>query len=472
MIIEFIQTKMKICCIGAGYVGGPTMVVIANCCPNIQVKVVDRNAHKIDTWNSDTLPIYEPGLDEMVKKAKGRNLFFDADIDKGIQEADMIFISVPTPTKEYGVGEGEAADLSFVEQCVRRIAQVAKNEKIIVEKSTVPVKTAESIKKILMAYENGVNHQVLSNPEFLAEGTAIENLLKPDRVLIGGEETALGRAAVEKLVAIYEQWVPRERIITTNLWSSELSKLVANAFLAQRISSINSVSELCERTGADVEEVSLAIGMDRRIGDKFLKSSVGFGGSCFKKDILNLIYLCECFGLREVAEYWSQVIKFNEYQKRRFTKRIVQMMFDTVSAKRIAILGFAFKKDTNDIRESPAIDVCEELIKERAHLAIYDPKVEHERIKEILELTHEGEVCKNAYEACHGADGIVVLTEWDEFRTLDLEKIYQGMNRPAFLFDGRNVIDLKKAKEIGFEVFGIGKGDLCYGSKDICCNTR
>jgi len=451
---------MKICCIGAGYVGGPTMAVIANCCPNIQVWVVDSNTHKIKDWNSDKLPIYEPGLDEMVKRVRGRNLFFDIDIDKSIQEADMIFISVHTPTKEYGVGEGKAADLSFIEKCVRRIAEVAKDRKIIVEKSTIPVRTAESIKRILAAYENGLRHQVLSNPEFLAEGTAIENLLKPDRVLIGGEETELGRTAVEKLVAVYEHWVPRERIITTNLWSSELSKLVANAFLAQRISSINSISELCERTGANVDEVGLAVGMDRRIGDKFLKSSVGFGGSCFKKDILNLIYLCECFGLKEVAEYWSQVVKFNEYQKNRFTKRIVQMMFDTVRAKRIAILGFAFKKDTNDTRESAAIDVCKGLQNEKAHLAIYDPRVEHDRIKEILDLAEGGEICKNTYEACQGADGIVVLTEWDEFRVLDLEKIYKGMKRPAFLFDGRNVIDLKKAKEIGFEVFGIGKGDL------------
>lgn len=452
--------EMKICCIGAGYVGGPTMVVIANCCPHIQVRVVDMDSNKIKAWNSDKLPVYEPGLEEMVKKVRGKNLFFDTDIDKGIEEADIIFISVHTPTKEYGIGEGKAADLTFIEKCVRRVAEVARSEKIIVEKSTIPVKTAESIKRILMAYKNGLEHQVLSNPEFLAEGTAIENLLNPERVLIGAEATKKGQQALEKLVSVYEKWIPRERIITTNLWSSELSKLVANAFLAQRISSINSISQLCERTGANVEEVSVAVGMDSRIGNKFLKSSIGFGGSCFKKDILNLIYLCESFGLYEVAEYWSQVINFNEYQKKRFTEKVVQMMFDTVRGKRIAVLGFAFKKDTNDIRESAAIDVCNGLLRERAYLAIYDPKVEEAVIEKILDLKDNGEICSDAYEACEGADGVVILTEWDEFRALDLEKIYKGMNRPAFLFDGRNVIDGKRAKEIGFEVFSIGKGDL------------
>lgn len=452
---------MKICCIGAGYVGGPTMAMIAKQCPDIQVTVVDINQERIDAWNSDELPIFEPGLDAVVREARGRNLFFSTDVDQAIAEAQIIFMSVNTPTKMYGVGAGRAADLKFVELSARRIAEYAGGDKIVVEKSTIPVRTAESIRRILHGAGNGHKFQVLSNPEFLAEGTAVEDLTNPDRVLIGGEiDTEEGRKAVQMLVDVYARWVPRERILTTNTWSSELSKLTANAFLAQRVSSINSISALCEVTGADVTEVAKAIGTDTRIGAKFLRSSVGFGGSCFQKDVLNLVYLCEHFGLKEVADYWQQVIIMNDYQKRRFVRRIVTTLFNTVSGKKLAILGFAFKKDTNDTRESPAIYVCRDLIEEQAHLTIYDPKVSAEQIYEDLGVK-EGDprvtIVNNAYDALDNAHACAVLTEWDEFSQLDWEKIYRLMLKPAFVFDGRNVLDSKRLRAIGFETFGIGK---------------
>ena len=458
---------MKICCIGAGYVGGPTMAVIAQKCPHIDVHIVDINEARIAAWNSenlDDLPVFEPGLADVVAEARGRNLRFSTNVDQGIREADIIFISVNTPTKTYGVGAGKAADLKFVELCARRIAEHAEGETIIVEKSTLPVRTAESINSILdHASSDKATFQVLSNPEFLAEGTAIEDLYAPDRVLVGGEMTVGGKAAIHKLVEIYANWVPRERIITTNLWSSELSKLTANAFLAQRISSINSISALCEATGADVDEVGHAIGLDSRIGPKFLKSSVGFGGSCFQKDILNLVYLCQHFGLPEVAEYWEQVVKINEYQKGRFTQRIVKALYNTVSGKRIAVFGFAFKKDTNDTRESAAIRVCRDLLEEQALLNVYDPKVPeslvHADITGNSGEKHSGvTVSDDAYAAAEGAHAIAILTEWDEFKALDWNRIHDAMLKPASVFDGRNLLDHEALREIGFEVYATGKG--------------
>lgn len=452
---------MKICCIGAGYVGGPTMAMIALKAPHIQVTVVDMNAARIAAWNSDTLPIYEPGLDEVVKQRRGKNLHFSTAVKETIQAADIIFVAVNTPTKTYGVGAGRAADLRFIESVARTIAEVADGSKIIVEKSTIPVKTAETIKDILAANTRGAKFQVLSNPEFLAEGTAVADLIQPDRVLIGGERTPEGDAAVQKLFEVYANWVPREKIITTNLWSSELSKLVANAFLAQRISSINSISALCEATGADVDEVANAIGKDSRIGPKFLKASVGFGGSCFQKDILNLAYLCEKFGLPEVSAYWESVVKMNDWQKERFASRVVSALYNSVADKKIAVLGFAFKKDTNDTRESAAIAVCRSLLGEQAKVVVYDPKVPaSEIVHDVLgagganaRLT----VARSAYEAAAGAHAIVVVTEWDEFKTLDFAKIYDGMVKPAFVFDGRNILDLGKLRALGFRAQGIGK---------------
>lgn len=452
---------MNICCIGAGYVGGPTMAMIALKCPDIQVTVVDMNAARIAAWANGPLPIYEPGLDDVVKQARGRNLHFSTDVAGNIKKADIIFVSVNTPTKTYGVGAGRAADLRFIESVARTIAEQAESNKIIVEKSTIPVKTADAISTILAANTKGLKFQVLSNPEFLAEGTAVKDLTNPDRVLIGGERTPDGDKAVETLVSVYAHWVPRDRIITTNLWSSELSKLVANAFLAQRISSINSISALCEATGADVDEVANAIGKDSRIGPKFLKSSVGFGGSCFQKDILNLTYLCESFGLPEVAAYWNSVVTMNDWQKSRFAGRIVRELFNTVADKKIAVLGFAFKKDTNDTRESAAINVCRDLLVEHAKVCVYDPKVPADEIKaDTLGKGVENSrlsIAKDAYEACAGAHAIAILTEWDEFKTLDYAKIFAAMPKPAFLFDGRNIVDLAALRKIGFRASGIGK---------------
>lgn len=451
---------MKICCIGAGYVGGPTMAMIAAKCPHIEVNVVDLNSERIAAWNSDDLPVYEPGLDELVVEARGRNLFFSTQVKDSIRAADIVFVSVNTPTKTYGIGAQKAADLRYVESVARTIAEVADSPKIIVEKSTIPVKTAEAIQTILGANDKGLRHQVLSNPEFLAEGTAVQDLTLPDRILIGGELTQEGQAAVETLASVYAHWVPRERILTTNLWSSELSKLVANAFLAQRISSINSISALCEKTGADVDEVARAIGTDSRIGSRFLKASVGFGGSCFQKDVLNLVYLCGHFGLPEVAAYWEQVIRMNDWQKHRFSERVVRTLFNTVSGKKIAVLGFAFKKDTNDTRESAAIYVCKDLLEEKACLSIYDPKVEQEQICKDLEIsadTPNVEFAQSAEQATAGAHAILVLTEWDAFRSLDFAAIYKSMVKPAWVFDGRNILDHAKLSRLGFKVYGIGK---------------
>jgi len=437
------------------------MAMIALKAPAIEVNVVDMNIARIAAWNSDKLPIYEPGLEDVVKQRRGKNLFFSTDVHGAIAKADIIFVAVNTPTKTYGVGAGRAADLRYIESVARTIAEVATTSKIIVEKSTIPVKTAETIKEILAANTRGLKFAVLSNPEFLAEGTAVADLFNPDRVLIGGEHTPDGEVALKTLVDVYANWVPRDRIITTNLWSSELSKLVANAFLAQRISSINAISALCEATGADVDEVANAIGKDSRIGSKFLKASVGFGGSCFQKDILNLVYLCQHFGLPEVSAYWEHVVQMNDYQKKRFAAKIVGTLFNTVADKKIAVLGFAFKKDTNDTRESAAINVVRDLLAEQANVVVYDPKVPAAEI--VSDTLGKGNsnarltVAKTAEEACRGAHAVAVLTEWDEFKTLDYAKIYANMMKPAFLFDGRNIIDLAKVRTIGFRAFGIGK---------------
>ncbi|XP_060534604.1 UDP-glucose 6-dehydrogenase isoform X2 [Cylas formicarius] len=456
----------NICCLGAGYVGGPTCSVIALKCPEIKVTVVDLSKERISQWNSDKLPIYEPGLDEVVKACRGKNLFFSNDINNSILEADLIFISVNTPTKTFGNGKGRAPDLKYVEGAARLIANIARSNKIVVEKSTVPVNAAESIMKILKANQrSGVSYQILSNPEFLAEGTAINDLLNADRVLIGGEETPGGEAAIEELCAIYEHWIPRKNILTTNTWSSELSKLAANAMLAQRISSINSLSAICESTGADVAEVARAVGLDSRIGPKFLQASIG--GSCFQKDILNLVYICESLNLPEVGAYWQQVIDMNEYQKKRFTSKVIESLFNTVSGKKICIMGFAFKKNTGDTRESPAIYVAKTMLDEGASINIYDPKVEETQIYE--DLTHplisespehvrkHVTVFKDAYSATNGCHAIVLCTEWDEFITLDYEKIYDQMMKPAYMFDGRKILDHENLLRIGFNVETIGK---------------
>ena len=436
------------------------MAMIAHKCPQVTVTVADINEERINAWNSDTLPVFEPGLDEVVRSARGTNLFFTTDKILAIKEADVVFVSVGTPTKTYGVDSGRAADLKYVELCARDIAEHSESSKIVVEKSTIPVRTAESLKTVLSANAvDGISFQVLSNPEFLAEGTAIRDLENPDRVLIGGEETPEGQEAMETLASVYATWVGQERILKTNLWSSELSKLVANAFLAQRISSINSISALCEATEANVDEVAYAIGKDSRIGPKFLKSSVGFGGSCFQKDLLNLVYLCEHFGLPEVADYWKKVIEINDWQKRRFSTRIVNSLFNTVNSKRIALLGFAFKKDTNDTREPPAIYVGRDLLEEEANLAIYDPKVAPEQICRDLgsEFRDQIEICDDPYGAVENAHAVAILTEWDQFKDLDYQKIFDKMIKPAFLFDGRSVTDQVDLRDIGFRVYSIGR---------------
>ncbi|EME26586.1 UDPglucose 6-dehydrogenase [Galdieria sulphuraria] len=461
--------RYQVCCIGAGYVGGPTMAVVAKMCPKIDVTVVDISQRRIDSWNSEEeseLPIYEPGLKEAVVNTRGKNLFFSTDIDGAIERANMIFVAVNTPTKKDGLGAGRAADLTYWELAARRIAKIAKSPKIIVEKSTVPIRTAEAISTVLNA-SGTTKFQILSNPEFLAEGTAVRDLENPDRILIGGNlKDEDGIKAVGELVDIYSHWVPKERIITTNVWSSELSKLVANFFLAQRVSSINAVSALCESSGADVDEVSMAVGMDSRIGSKFLKASVGFGGSCFQKDILNLVYLSESMGLKDIAEYFHWVVRMNDLQKDRFVSRIIHGLFNTVTGKRIAILGFSFKKDTGDTRESAAISVCQRLVDERAHLAIYDPKVYETQIwqdittaskMDRLELEKLVHISSNPYDAAKGSHALVVCTEWDEFRDLNFEKILSIMEKPAFIFDGRNVLSHEYLRKLGFVVYAIGK---------------
>ncbi len=462
----------NICCIGAGYVGGPTMAIIAKQCPDIKITIVDINKSRISEWNSDNLdklPIFEPGLADIIKETRGKNLFFSTDIDKAIDEAEMIFISVNTPTKTYGKGKGMASDLKYIELCARQIARVAKQDKIVVEKSTLPVRTASAIKSILDNVGNGVQFQILSNPEFLAEGTAVQDLLNPDRVLIGGDtSTNEGKVAVKTLVDIYENWVPKAQILTTNVWSSELSKLTANAFLAQRVSSINAMSEICEKTGADITEVSKAIGMDSRIGSKFLNASVGFGGSCFQKDILNLVYIAKSYGLNKVADYWEQVIIMNDHQKNRFSDNIVNTLYNTVSGKKITFLGWAFKKNTNDTRESAAIKIADNLLSEQAKIDVYDPKVIEERIYADLEYLNIRSieetksllaVKKDPYQACKGSHAIAILTEWDEFKNYDWKIIYNNMQKPAFIFDGRGVLDKELIKTIGFTYYKIGSGN-------------
>lgn len=457
----------RVCCIGAGYVGGPTCSIIAYKCPEIKVTVVDISQSRIDAWNSHELPIYEPGLYDIVKEVRGKNLFFSTDVESAIKSADLIFISVNTPTKTFGVGKGRAPDLKYVESAARKIAEVATTPKIVVEKSTVPVKASESITKILKHLAPHIPFQILSNPEFLAEGTAVQDLLNPDRILIGGEDSVNGHLAIEELSQIYQHWVPKEKLITTNTWSSELSKLAANAFLAQRISSINAISAVCEATGANVEEVAHAIGQDSRIGSKFLKASVGFGGSCFQKDVLNLVYLCDALNLPEVAEYWHQVISMNDYQRRRFASRIVERLFQTVTGKCITILGFSYKKNTGDTRESSSIYICKHLLDEEACVVIYDPKVEKEQIRRDLtdpcimsdpsKFDRLVNMVSDPYEAVKGAHAIVICTEWDEFVSLDYQKIYDLMEKPAFVFDGRLILDHAKLLKIGFQVEVIGK---------------
>ncbi|XP_055353723.1 UDP-glucose 6-dehydrogenase-like [Paramacrobiotus metropolitanus] len=468
---SYVGAIRRICCMGAGYVGGPTCAVIASKCPDIIVTVTDVDQKRIDAWNSKDLPIYEPNLDAVVDECRGRNLFFSTERESAVASADLIFICVNTPTKTVGDAKGKAPDLQFVEKAAKFIRNHATGYTIIVEKSTVPVRAAEAIMEWLdpkhrPPEKKHVQFEVLSNPEFLAEGTAVENLLNPDRVLIGGNETESGRHARRLLMEIYEKWVDREKIVLTNVWSSELTKLAANAFLAQRISSINAISSLCEATGADVKEVARAIGMDSRIGPKFLDASVGFGGSCFHKDLNCLVYLCRSQNLTEAADYWQQVVDLNEYQRHRFSRQIVKCLYNTVE-KRIAILGFAFKKDTGDTRESSAIVVSKYLLEEGALLSIYDPKVPADRILRDLDMDPANEVqknnsrqvkiCKNAYEAAAAADAIVVCTEWDEFQLLDFRKIYQSMQKPAFIFDGRMILNHDKLIDIGFNVYCIGK---------------
>lgn len=444
------------------------MAVIAKQCPDIQVTVVDLNEARIAAWNDQDvskIPVYEPGLSDVVAEARGRNLFFSTEVDRAIDEADMVFISVNTPTKTYGAGKGQAADLKWIELCARQIARISTSDKIVVEKSTLPVRTASTLRDILHHTGKGVKFQILSNPEFLAEGTAVQDLLAPDRVLIGGDQDEDGQKAIQALVEIYARWVPREQILTTNVWSSELSKLTANAFLAQRVSSINALSELCECTEADINEVARAIGTDSRIGPKFLKASVGFGGSCFQKDILNLVYIARTYGLTEVADYWEQVIIMNDHQKKRFANKIIKALYNTVNGKKIAFLGWAFKKDTNDTRESAAIYVADHLLYEQAEVAVYDPKVPAQQV--YIDLDYLGsrsseensrlvKVHNDPYEACKDAHAVAVLTEWDEFKDYDWQRIYDSMLKPANIFDGRNLLDKKKLEAIGFQVHAIG----------------
>jgi UDPglucose 6-dehydrogenase len=454
--------KKNILCIGAGYVGGPTMAVIAAQCPDLKVTVVDVNAERIRAWNDDPLPIFEPGLPEVVRQARGRNLFFSTDIAAGIREADIIFVSVNTPTKTFGHGAGMASDLQYWERTAHEIVAHAEGPKVIVEKSTLPVRTAEAMERILQENRKGLRFEVVSNPEFLAEGTAVRDLLEPDRVLIGSRPGAEGLRAAQEIVDIFARWVPRERIITTNLWSAELSKLVANAFLAQRISSINSISALCERTGADVGEISYAVGSDRRIGPRFLNASVGFGGSCFKKDILNLVYIARSYGLNEVADYWQAVVAMNDYQQERFVQTIIREMFHNVVGKKIALLGFAFKADTGDTRESPGIRVARRLLEERAVLAVCDPQALDNARADLADVAGEVAFEPDPYRAAAGAQALVVITEWREFRALDFERLFAAMHKPAFVFDGRNLLDHCRLHGIGFNVYPLGKPSLTH----------
>ena len=454
--------QKNILCIGAGYVGGPTMAVIAAKCPQYKVTIVDINSERIEAWKSDELPIYEPGLLDIVKQARGRNLFFSTEIAENIKHADIIFVSVNTPTKTFGEGAGKSADLQYWEKTARDILKASDSDKIIVEKSTLPVRTAAALERILHSNDKGIHFEIISNPEFLAEGTAVNDLINPDRVLVGSRETESGRKARQEIVDIYANWVAQDRIIKSNIWSSELSKLVANAFLAQRISSINSISALCEKTEANIAEVAYAIGCDSRIGSKFLNASVGFGGSCFKKDILNLVYIAESYGLSEVAEYWEQVVKMNEYQEHRFVGKMIKALFNTVSNKRIALFGFAFKADTGDTRESPAICVTRQLVEERANVVISDPKALDNARLDLQEILDKVEFEQDPYKAAKGAHAVAILTEWRSFIDLDYEKIYASMQKPAFIFDGRNILDHQHLFEMGFHVYSIGKSPLTH----------
>ena len=452
----------NILCIGAGYVGGSTMAVIAQRCPEHRITVVDINAERIAAWQSEQLPIYEPGLSEIVFSVRDKNLFFSTEIDRHIAAADIIYVSVNTPTKTFGQGAGKAADLQYWEKTARQIVRNSSNSKIVVEKSTLPVRTAEAMERILDSGGREVRFDVVSNPEFLAEGTAVRDMQNPDRVLIGGHDTSSGRRAVQAVADIYAHWVPRERIITTNLWSAELSKLVANAFLAQRVSSINAISALCEKTEADVTEVARAIGLDRRIGSRFLQASVGFGGSCFKKDILNLVYLCEHYGLPEVARYWEQVVLMNEYQQARFVANMLSAMFNSVAGKRIALFGAAFKAHTSDTRESPALAVCRDLLTERADIIITDPHAMESARKDLGCEAKKVRFEPDPYAAAADAHAVAVLTDWPCFADLDYETIYEGMVKPPFLFDGRNLLDHQRLHDIGFNVYPLGKPPLVH----------
>ncbi|MCQ2396351.1 MAG: nucleotide sugar dehydrogenase [Lentisphaeria bacterium] len=447
----------NIVCIGAGYVGGPTMAMIAAKCPSRRVTVVDINPSRIAAWNAEELPFFEPGLREVVDSAIGRNLFFSTDIPGAIRDADLIFVSVNTPTKTFGAGAGYASDLQYWEKTAREILEYSEGDKIVVEKSTLPVRTAAAMQRVLQSNKKGLHFEVLSNPEFLAEGTAIRDLENPDRVLIGSDETGRGLEACEALVDIYAEWVPRERILTTNVWSAELSKVAANAFLAQRISSINALSGLCEETGADITEVERAIGGDSRIGPKFLRAGIGFGGSCFRKDILNLVYMCESCGLHEEAEYWKSVVTMNEHQCARFVKNMLKQMFDTISGKRIAILGFAFKADTSDTRDTPALKVARLLVDERADVVISDPYALENARCDLAELGERVNYEADPYEAVKNADAVAVLTDWKGYRELDWQRVFAAMRQPAFLFDGRNCLDHDALFDLGFQVYAIGK---------------
>ena len=455
----------NIVCIGAGYIGGPTMAVIAKMNPDRKVIVVDINKSRIAAWNSKNyaLPIFEPGLVDVVKEVRGKNLFFSTDIKKAVQDCDIIFVGVNTPTKMFGKGAGRASDLQYWEATARNIAKWANGDKIVVEKSTLPVRTAAAMSAILNTHEK-YHFEVLSNPEFLAEGTAIKDLLTPDRVLIGGAKTPSGDAAVDELVKVYcgkgGKWVPRERVLTTNVWSAELTKLAANAFLAQRVSSINAIAGLCEATGADVDEVARVIGADRRIGPKFLKAGPGFGGSCFKKDVLNLVYLCETFGLHTAAEYWLGVIKMSDHQQERIVSRLFRAMFNTLANKKIAIFGFAFKADTGDTRETPAGTVARLLNDEHVCLSITDPKAipnAKKDLEDLLGTPTPPTYTSDPYVAAKDADAILLMTDWSEYPALDWTKLYKSMRKPALVFDTRNCLDADKLRKIGFTVLNIGK---------------
>ncbi len=454
--------KKNILCIGAGYVGGPTMTIIANNCPEYKVTVVDISAERINAWNSDKLPIFEPGLLERIQKTRGKNLFFSTEIDRCIDEADIIFVAVNTPTKTFGEGAGKAVDLQFIEQTARRIKENSKSNKIVVEKSTIPVRAAETMANILHSGNNSVQFEILSNPEFMAEGTGVRDMEAPDRVLIGSKDTPSGIVARDTLMDIYLHWVPKERLVTTNLWSSELSKLVSNAFLAQRISSINTIASLCEVTGADVTEVSRAIGMDSRIGSKFLNAGPGFGGSCFRKDILNLVYLCEYYQLNEIGAFWEQVVSLNDFQMERYVKRILQAMFNTLVGKKLAVFGFAFKPDTGDTRDAPAIYICKRLLEEKADLKITDPHALDNARKELKGIEGQVSFIEDPYEAVEGAHGIALITEWSLYTELDYQKIFDRMEKPAFIFDGRNQLDHQALYEIGFNVYPVGKPAMTH----------